>query len=152
MRVGPEEDEVSPGLAIALKVVHIAGVLAWVGGMVAALIAAIDARRATEASRTHVVSAAHRAMTMVATPGILMAWGAGLWIALAGWDSYRTMGWLHAKITIAVVLSAVHGMAMARMRKASSGGELKAGLLQVLLGVAVLLALVALTLVVSQPF
>ncbi|MCC7538226.1 MAG: CopD family protein [Deltaproteobacteria bacterium] len=142
----------SPALAIALKVVHIAGIIAWVGGMLAGLCAAVAAKTAPEASRTHVVTAARSALVTVATPGLLMAWAAGLWIALAGWDSYRTMGWLHAKITIALVLAAVHGMALARMRKAASGGELKASLLTALLGASLLLALGAVTLVVAQPF
>lgn len=142
----------SPGVAVALKVVHVCGIVLWVGGMLAALATAVAARSATEASRTHVVAAARSAMALVATPGLLMAWAAGLTIAISSWDVYRSAGWLHAKITCALLLAAIHGMAMARMRKAASGGEIKAGMLQVLVGIAALLAVGAVTLVVAQPF
>jgi protoporphyrinogen IX oxidase len=57
----------------------------------------------------------HRAVT---TPALLLAWGCGTWLALqAGWFA---SGWLHVKLVLVIVLSALHGRVSAALRRASA--------------------------------
>lgn len=45
----------------------------------------------------------------IMTPAMIATWVLGLWMVVLGWDVYKTQGWLHAKITLVVLLSAYHG-------------------------------------------
>ena len=51
----------------------------------------------------------------VTTPALLLVWAAGLTLAAEG--GWFAAGWLHAKIALVVVLSGLHGMQSARLRR-----------------------------------
>ncbi|GAB4357829.1 MAG: protoporphyrinogen oxidase HemJ [Gammaproteobacteria bacterium] len=45
----------------------------------------------------------------ITTPGMLLTVGFGVWLLFAyAWEAYKTMGWLHAKLLLAVLLIAYH--------------------------------------------
>lgn len=45
----------------------------------------------------------------ITTPGMVLTVGLGLWLLFAyAWDAYKSMGWLHAKLLLAVGLIAYH--------------------------------------------
>ncbi|MDO5770102.1 MAG: protoporphyrinogen oxidase HemJ [Psychrobacter sp.] len=45
----------------------------------------------------------------IMTPSMIATWVFGLWMLTLGWDVYKSQGWLHAKLTLVVLLSAYHG-------------------------------------------
>ena len=45
----------------------------------------------------------------IMTPSMIATWIFGIWMLVLGWDVYKTQGWLHAKLTLVVLLSAYHG-------------------------------------------
>jgi len=104
---------------LALRALHVLGVILWVGGMTTATVVvalgADDTRRA-------VAGAARRAVLFVATPGLVLAWVAGLSMLVPHWsDAYATAPWMHGKLTIAVVITALSGVLTGRLRKGASG-------------------------------
>lgn len=44
----------------------------------------------------------------IMTPGIVMTWILGLLMVWLGWDGYKTQYWLHAKLTLVVMLTVYH--------------------------------------------
>lgn len=141
----------SPTLLLVLQALHILGDILWVGGtLTAALVAAF----APSDGRTAVAAAARRAVLLVATPGMVLAWVAGLWMLLARWtDVYQSAGWMHAKLTLALVLSGITGFLTGRLRKAAKGkAQASPGAMRAMgIGVLVLAAGVVF-LAVLQPF
>lgn len=139
------------GLLLVLKALHILGVILWVGGVVtAALIAAF----APSDGRTAVAAAARRAVLLVATPGMLLAWVVGLWILIARWsDVYGTEGWMHAKLTLALIVTGLTGFATGRLRKAATGkATVSPASMRILGGSVILLAVGVLFLAFLHPF
>lgn len=111
------------------QLLHSFGVALWIGGIVAAALAAAYApsdahRQAAASSRT--------AVLYVATPGLLLAWIGGLMrlLPLFG-EVYAKAGWMHGKLTIALVVTGLTGMLTGHLRKAAAGsGVIKPGLLR----------------------
>lgn len=134
------------------RLIHILGVVLWIGGTVTALWAAASAPASKE-GREAALSAARRAMMAIAGPGILLAWLGGLTLLLSHWsDVYARAGWMHGKLTVGIVVSALHGIATARMRKAATGErDASAGLFAGFAIAVLLLGLVAIALVVLRP-
>lgn len=45
----------------------------------------------------------------IMTPGMILTWGFGIWMLVDyAWDLYGREGWLHAKLTLIVLLSVYH--------------------------------------------
>ncbi|MCX7807317.1 MAG: hypothetical protein N2515_01800, partial [Deltaproteobacteria bacterium] len=60
--------------------------------------------------------AIRRTLRWVATPGLLLVFIGGLAMVIPGWSAYRSMGWLHAKIGLALLLAGGHGIMLRRLR------------------------------------
>jgi putative membrane protein len=131
-------------------VLHLLGVLLWIGGCASAAWTAAQLATAPKEARTAGLAAVRRSLLAIATPGLLLAWLGGLTIFVSFIDVYRSAGWMHGKLTIALALSAVHGVLVARVRRAASGERegsqgLFAGLAMALvIGAAIVVALVVL--------
>lgn len=110
-----------------LKVLHIFGVIAWIGGLAAVVIAAASAMK------PEVSTEARAAALKFAIPGMVLAWVGGLAIFAIGLDAYLAAGWMHAKITFALVASGLSGALTGKLRKASAGQDVSAGSLRGLL-------------------
>jgi protoporphyrinogen IX oxidase len=49
-----------------------------------------------------------RLLRAIATPAMIVAWGSGLWLAYEA--GLIRDGWLHGKLALVLLLSAVHGL------------------------------------------
>lgn len=132
-------------------VAHFLGLIFWIGGSVVALsVAGYAAREGNEGG----LVAARKAMLYWATPGLALAWIGGLTVLIPDFsDLYARAGWMHAKLTLLLALSAATGIASGRLRKAAAGT--KAASPKLLDGVAIGLAvgaLVVLILAKIKPF
>ena len=90
-----------------------------------------------------------RILRAVATPAMVLTWLFGLWLAVQG--GWFTQGWLHVKLLFVLALSALHGIALGRLRRAGPGGEVP-GLVRNLPWITILLVAGAALLAVWKPF
>jgi uncharacterized membrane protein len=102
-----------------IKALHLAAVLAWVGGLVLLAVVTAALRPAPEAvllpHERRLGLAVQRWDRRVTTPAMLAAWALG--IGLASWGGWFGAPWLTAKLPIVVLLSGLHGALSATLRR-----------------------------------
>jgi putative membrane protein len=130
------------------RIFHVFGVILWIGGMASAAVSAIDLAGRPEAERAAGIGSIRGALRILATPGLLLAWLGGVAMLMSAWEVYARAGWMHGKITIGVILSAIHGVLLARTRPGRSEASRP---FVIALVVTLLLALVNVALVVIRP-
>jgi putative membrane protein len=135
------------------RILHLLGVILWIGGgLTGALIATSAAARGKEL-REAMLGDVRRALLFVSTPGLVLAFVGAVAMLVPQWSVYSHAGWSHAKLTLGLLLAGVSGVLGARVRKAASGErEAPAGLFMALGGTLAIGALLALVLVVLRPF
>jgi putative membrane protein len=135
------------------RILHVLGVILWIGGgLMGALLAASAVARGKEV-REAILGDLRRALLFVSAPGLVLAFVSAIAILASHWDVYRTMGWSHAKLTLGILLAGVSGVLSARVRKAAMGErESSAGLYMALGGTLAIGGLLALVLVFVRPF
>lgn len=91
-----------------LKALHIIAVISWMAGLLylpRLFIYHSDAARGSEASETFKVME-RRLYRVIMNPAMMLAWLLGLYLA---WSVYGfNGGWLHAKLTLVLLLTGVH--------------------------------------------
>ncbi len=101
-----------------VTLLHVGADIVFAGGLLAAslLLAALSFQGPAELAGARGLVAGLRGWNrVVTTPALVVAWGAGLWLAhAAGWFG---AGWLVAKLALVVLLSAQHGMSTAALRR-----------------------------------
>ena len=97
-----------------LKALHVAAVLVWSGGLLAAALATALASRSV-VSDGSLIKGIRRFDTCVTSPAMFVVWGAGLALAMLG--QWFPSPWLMVKLVIVVVLSALHGVLAATLRR-----------------------------------
>jgi putative membrane protein len=105
---------------------HLVGTFLWMGGAVVIAATAAQLTNQSEGVREAAFAALRRALFTVATPGLVLAWLAGLvWLVPNFTTLYRSAGWMHTKLTLIVVASALTGVLVARVRTTarSDGGS-----------------------------
>ncbi|MFK7989903.1 MAG: CopD family protein [Sandaracinaceae bacterium] len=130
-------------------IAHLLGMAFWIGGMVTAATVASVSKDDEKG-----LGAARKAIFQWATPGMLLAWGGGLTMLIPNFTStYASAGWMHAKLTIVVVLSGLTGVMTARVRKAAAGTKpLNGRLVDGLAWALTVGAMIVLALAVLKPF
>jgi putative membrane protein len=98
-----------------LKALHVAAVLIWTGGLLAAALA--TARVPRSAVDESLIERIHWFDTRVTAPAMFVVWGVGL--ALATLGQWFPSPWLIIKLAIVVLLSALHGVLAATLRRLS---------------------------------
>ncbi|BAM92204.1 putative membrane protein [Bradyrhizobium oligotrophicum S58] len=99
-----------------LKALHVAAVLCWSGGMLAAAMTiAVHAAKVDAAGSNVMIEFVSRWDRRVTTPAMLIVWGAGL--ALATQGQWFGSLWLTVKLGVVVALSALHGVLAGMLRR-----------------------------------
>jgi protoporphyrinogen IX oxidase len=98
------------GLYPWLKAAHVLAIIAWMAGMLylpRLFVYHCDAESGSKQSETFKVME-RRLLTVIINPAMMASWALGLWLA---WDGgWYGAGWLHAKVMLVLVLSALHGL------------------------------------------
>lgn len=98
------------GAAAWIKSLHVIAVISWMAGLLylpRLFIYHCAATPGSETSETFKVME-RRLLEYIINPAMIVSWVAGLWLA---WVVFRFQGgWLHGKLALVLVLSAVHGM------------------------------------------
>ncbi|GJD52751.1 hypothetical protein OPKNFCMD_5518 [Methylobacterium crusticola] len=101
-----------------LKALHVACALLFVGGVVANGLL-LAAGRAAPDRVAPLAAALLRWDRRVTMPALLGVWALGLGLAVTG--GWFAAGWLQAKLVLAVLLSAIHGLQSGRIRRLGRG-------------------------------
>lgn len=89
---------------------------------------------------------------IILTPSLIIVWVLGLAMAIAG-NHFVGAGWLHAKLTLVVVLTGYHGWLVAQTKKMARGERpLSEGRLRMIGEVPGLLLVLIVALVYLKPF
>lgn len=92
-----------------VKAVHVIAVISWMAGMLylpRLFVYHCAAEAGSTQSETFKVME-RRLLNAIITPAMVVSWVLGLWLVWAG-GAYAA-GWLHAKVVLVLVLSALHG-------------------------------------------
>lgn len=100
---------------------HFLGVAFWAGSAIAVAFTA-----ATPTPSDAGVALALRKITLrVTAPAMLLAFAGGLAMFVTNFAFYQRAGWMHTKITLAVVLAGVTGVLSGRIRRWSQGHDIE---------------------------
>jgi protoporphyrinogen IX oxidase len=140
-------------LNLWLKVLHILAVISWMAGMLylpRLFVYHAQSPRGSEQAKTFVLMEG-RLMRVIMLPAMLVAWLTGIALMLTG--GFLTAGWLHGKLALVIVLSAIHGY-FARLWKDFRGDSNRhgPGFYRVLNEVPTVLLVGIVILVVFKPF
>lgn len=124
---------------------HLLAVVIWIGGML--MNGAILGGTPDHAT---IVSVRRWNLRLVA-PAMILVWVLGITLAIQG--GWFTAPWLHAKLLVVLILSALHGMQSGTLRRmAADPAKKPSGLLRASAYLTVLGAVVVVFLVTSKPF
>jgi putative membrane protein len=136
-----------------IKALHVVAVIAWMAGMLylpRLFVYHCDAETGSAQSETFKVME-RRLLRAIINPAMIVTWVAGLYLAWAG--HWFSASWLHTKLFLVLVLSAVHGF-FARFVKdfASDRNRFSKGFYRIINEVPALLMIGIVILVVVKPF
>jgi putative membrane protein len=106
-----------PGLYPWLKAAHIVAVIAWMAGMLylpRLFVYHCEAESGSRQSETFKLME-RRLLHVIINPAMVATWGLGFWLAWQG--GWLASGWLHAKLVLALALSALHGYCVRWVRE-----------------------------------
>ena len=135
------------------KAIHVLAVIAWMAGMLylpRLLVYHADAEKGSVQSETFKVME-RRLLRGIINPAMIVTWVFGLWLA---WKGFAFQGgWLHGKIALVLLLSAVHGYLAGAVRKfAMDRNEKSAKHWRIVNEIPTLLMIAIVILVVVKPF
>jgi putative membrane protein len=135
------------------KAIHIIAVISWMAGMLylpRLFVYHAEAERGSAQSETFKVME-RRLLRGIINPAMILTWVFGLWLA---WKVFHFQGgWLHAKIALVVIMSAVHGYLAGAVRKfAEDRNEKPARHWRIVNEIPTLLMIAIVILVVVKPF
>jgi putative membrane protein len=105
-----------------IKAFHVIAVIAWMAGMLylpRLFVYHCEAEPGSKQSETFKVME-RRLLRAIINPAMVVTWVLGLWLAWQG--GWFAAPWLHAKLALVVVMSAVHGL-FARWVKAFAADQ-----------------------------
>ncbi len=135
-------------LYFVIKALHLLSDFLLIGGM---LINAFVISMVPPPIRVGVIVALRRYDRTVTTAALAGAWIFGLWLAI-GYIGFSD-GWLHAKFLFVILLSALHGMQQAAMRKMVADPKLDPnGFVRLGMPIILICLVLVLALAVIKPF
>lgn len=136
-----------------LKAAHVIVMVAWMAGMLylpRLLVYHAGVGAGSPQSETFKVME-HRLLRYINTPAMLAAWATGLLLAYEG--SWFRAPWLHGKILLVVLMTGVHGVLSANVRRFKGDANTKSPTyFRVLNEVPTVLLIGIVILVVVKPF
>jgi protoporphyrinogen IX oxidase len=136
-----------------LKAFHIVAVIAWMAGMLylpRLFVYHCNAPPRSPQSETFKVME-HRLLKVIINPAMVVTWVLGLWLAWQG--GWLTAPWLHAKVFLVLLLSALHGFMVRWVRDfARDGNRRPAKFYRIINEVPTILMIGIVILAVVKPF
>lgn len=141
------------GFYLWAKALHVIAVISWMAGMLylpRLFVYHADSEIGSVQSETFKVME-RRLMFAIINPAMTAAWIFGLWLAWRGFAFQG--GWLHAKLLLVVLLSAMHGYLSVALRKfANDQNDNPARHWRIVNEIPTLLMVAIVILVIVKPF
>ena len=103
-------------------VVHMCGIVLWVGGLLmTTVLLSQHARETSPEARSALTRLEKKAMRAMADPGALLTILAGIALILTNRSYYLYATWLHLKLTLVVVLIILHAFIGIEMKSLQKG-------------------------------
>ena len=136
-----------------IKAFHVIAVISWMAGMLylpRLMVYHAEAQTGSIQSETFKIME-RRLLKGIINPAMTIAWVLGLYLA---WEGFGFKGgWLHGKILLALVLSAIHGMLVRHVRAfAADRNEKSSRYFRILNEVPAVLMVGIVILVIVKPF
>jgi putative membrane protein len=136
-----------------IKVLHVLAIVSWMAALLylpRLFVYHADVSKGSATSETFKVME-RRLAKAIMTPAMIVTWATGLWMA---WDaSFFKAGWFHGKLLLVVLMSAVHGLLIVRLKAFAQDRDDKSGVYyRVLNEVPTLLMIGVVILVIVKPF
>src|SRR3954447_7158642 len=93
-----------------IKALHVIAIIAWMAGMLylpRLFVYHCEAKSGSRQSETFKVME-RRLLKAIINPAMAVTWVAGLYLAIEG--GFLKAGWLHGKLVLVLILSAIHGV------------------------------------------
>src|SRR5438034_1762404 len=93
-----------------IKALHLIAVISWMAGMLylpRLFVYHCEAEPGSRQSETFKIME-RRLLKAIINPAMIVTWGLGLWLAWQG--GWYKAGWLHGKLALVIILSAIHGL------------------------------------------
>jgi protoporphyrinogen IX oxidase len=136
-----------------VKALHVISIIAWMAGMLylpRLFVYHADAAVGSDKSETFKVME-RRLLKAIINPAMVAAWVFGLWLAYE--IGAFSQGWFHAKLTLVLLMSAVHGyLSRCVKRFARDENKNSAKFYRVLNEVPTVLMIFIVILVIGKPF
>lgn len=136
-----------------VKALHIISIIAWMAGMLylpRLFVYHCDAAAGSESSETFKIME-RRLLKAIMTPAMISSWLFGLWAAVE--IGAFSQGWFHAKLTLVLIMSGVHGYLAGCVKRFAKDENTKpARFYRILNEVPTVLMIVIVILVVGKPF
>jgi putative membrane protein len=140
-------------LALWIKAVHVLAVISWLAGLLylpRLFVYHVHAEKGSKQSETFKIME-RRLLRGIMNPAMIVTWITGLYIAWA-FDYFRAP-WLHAKLTLVLILSAFHGYLVGRVRAfANDQNDKSTNFYRVINELPTVLMIGIIVLVVVKPF
>lgn len=141
------------GLYLWIKAAHILAVIAWMAGMLylpRLFVYHAGAAPGSELAATF-ATMERRLLRFIMLPALIVTWITGL--TLAAEAGFFRAGWLHGKLALVLLMSALHGYFSVTQKKLAAGrNEKSAGFFRVLNEAPTILMIGIVILVVIKPF
>ncbi len=140
-------------LYLWLKALHVIAIIAWMAGMLylpRLFVYHCDAPKGSIQSETFKIME-RRLLKAIINPAMIATWLIGLYLV---WDGgWYLSGWLHAKVALVVIMSAVHGVYVRRLKEfAADKNTRPAKYYRILNEVPTVLMIGIVILVIVKPF
>lgn len=131
------------------RYLHFLGVLFWVGSALAVALAAA----VPSPSDGEVAHALRKVTVRITTPSMVIAFAGGLGILIPNFvDVYAKQGWMHAKLTLLLVLAGATGVLTGKLRRWAGGQDVSQQTFSRLAWVVGVVGVLIVTLAIFRPF
>jgi putative membrane protein len=141
------------GLYLWIKAAHILAVIAWMAGMLylpRLFVYHAGAAPGSELAATF-ATMERRLLRFIMLPALIVTWISGL--TLAAEAGFFSAGWLHGKLALVLLMSALHGYFSVTQKKLAAGrNEKSAAFFRILNEAPTILMIGIVILVVIKPF
>jgi putative membrane protein len=135
--------------AVIFRYLHFLGIAFWIGSAVAVSIAAAN----LIPRESSLAQALRKVARRVTTPSMLVAFAGGFGMLIPSFaDVYAKQGWMHAKLTLLLVLAGATGVLTGKLRRWAEGREVTQQTFARLSWVISIVAILIVTLAVFRPF
>lgn len=135
-----------------IKALHVIAVISWMAGMLYLPRLFVYHSEVTSSAQSEIFKKMERRLLrFIMTPAMVVAWLAGLWLIVDG--GWRQSGWLHAKLVLVFVLTAIHFYYAVLVRAFARDAAVHSSrFFRILNEVPTLLMIAIVTLVIVKPF